>query len=153
MKTNITSPSKDHPLSVLRSPFVILFLFFLCAQASAQVASANKTITGTVKFSEDNEPAPGVNIYLKGATAQGTYSDAKGQFVFPLQLKSGDVLVFSFIGRETVEYVVTDQVSGIVDVVMGPDSIEMVEDVLVEGDDSRHSVFARVFRRTKATHK
>jgi hypothetical protein len=138
---------------MLKFVFVILLLVFLGTNASAQNVSTNKTIKGTVKFSEDNEPAPGVNIYLKGATAQGTYSDAKGEFVFPLQLKTGDILVFSFIGRETVELVVTDQIAGMVDVVMGPDSIEMVEDVLVEGDDSRSSVFARVFRRAKTGNK
>jgi hypothetical protein len=140
-----TSASKNFPAS-LSKVIAILFLVFIGSQASAQAVSTGLTISGTVKFSEDNEPAPGVNIYLKGATAQGTYSAANGQFEFPRKLKTGDVLVFSFIGRKSLEYIVPDQTAGPIEIVMGPEAIEMVEDVLVEGDEpSRPSLFARLF--------
>jgi hypothetical protein len=71
-----------------------------------------KIIKGTVK-DEYKEPLPGVNIYLKGTTV-GTITDANGNFAFPQELQAGDVLIFSFIGFETRQYVVTkDTASGI----------------------------------------
>jgi hypothetical protein len=151
MKRNTyTSASKNYPVSLFKVTFAILFFCFIGSQATAQDASAGKTIRGTVRFSEDNESAPGVNIYLKGSTAQGTYSDPKGQFEFPRQLKPGEILVFSFIGRKTLEYIVPDQIDGALEIVMGPEYIEMVEDVLVEGHDpSRSSGFAGLFHRIK----
>jgi hypothetical protein len=148
MKRNMyTSASKNYPVSLFKVAFALLFFCFIGTRTSAQDASAGKTIRGTVRFSEDNESAPGVNIYLKGSTAQGTYSDPKGQFEFPRQLKPGEILVFSFIGRKTFEYIVPAQIDGAVEIVMGPEYIEMVEDVLVEGNDRPgSSSFAGVFR-------
>jgi hypothetical protein len=64
-------------------------------------------IKGIVKSEEDKSPIPGVNIYLKGSDI-GTVSDADGKFEFPRKLNVGDVLVFSFIGLETQEYVVSN---------------------------------------------
>ena len=63
-----------------------------------------KIVKGTVKDA-DKQPLPGVNVYLKGTTV-GTITDAAGNFTFPQELQAGDVLVFSFIGFETREYVV-----------------------------------------------
>jgi hypothetical protein len=141
--------TSKNTLTVVRTAFVILFLV-IGSRVAGQAVSADKQISGTVKFQEDNEPAPGVNIYLKGATAQGTYSDAKGHFQFPRTLKTGDVLVFSFIGRKSIEYIVTDHTIDPIEIVMDPEHIEMVEDVLVEGNEpSRTSVFARLFRKEK----
>jgi hypothetical protein len=146
-RTISTSAAKSVSASMLSVAFAILFLVVAGSRVSAQDAATTKGIKGVVKFSEDNAPAPGVNIYLKGATAQGTYTDGKGEFLIPFQLKTGDVLVFSFIGRKTVEYIVTDQNIGAIDVVMGPDPIQMVEDVLVEGSERRSSLFVRMFRK------
>lgn len=61
-------------------------------------------IKGVVR-DENNETIPGVSIYLKG-TKIGTTTDINGEFKFPKELVSGDVLVFHFIGYETIEYVV-----------------------------------------------
>jgi CarboxypepD_reg-like domain len=65
------------------------------------------SVKGIVKDKGD-VPLPGVNIYLKGTTI-GTVSDENGKFEFPKKLKAGDTLVFSFIGLETKEYVVSTQ--------------------------------------------
>jgi hypothetical protein len=151
MNTYITSAPKNPTLASFKFIFVMLFVALIGLKASAQSASGDKNVNGIVRFSEDNTPAPGVNIYLKGSTATGTYSDANGKFEFPRQLKSGDVLVFSFIGRKTTEYSVSDQPVGFLDIVLGPEYLEMVEDVLVEGaETSRPSAFARLFRRAKS---
>jgi hypothetical protein len=143
--------SVQNPSVFFTRTFAILLLCLVSAYASAQVVTAGKSIKGIVKFSEDNEPAPGVNIYLKGSTAQGTYSDADGKFEFPGQLSTGDVLLFSFIGRETATYVVTGQDAGEIEVTMLPAAIEMVEEVLTEctHEEARPSVFARLFGKEK----
>ncbi len=73
----------------------------------AGTGTPGKIVKGTVK-GEDKLPLPGVSVYLKGA-AVGTATDADGNFTFPRELQAGDVLVFSFIGYETREYVVGKQ--------------------------------------------
>ncbi|MGC3947811.1 MAG: carboxypeptidase-like regulatory domain-containing protein [Chryseolinea sp.] len=60
--------------------------------------------SGIVK-DEDGNALPAVNVLLKG-TDKGTSTDAEGRFSFPVQLKVGDVLLFSFVGYETVEYTI-----------------------------------------------
>ena len=44
---------------------LIVSLLFLGAQL---VNAQNKTLTGTVISSEDNQPLPGANVILKGTT-------------------------------------------------------------------------------------
>jgi len=146
MKSNIYTSALGP--GALPKAFIAMCLFlFLCFTASAQNASTDKTIKGVVRFSEDNEVAAGVNIYLKGATATGTYSDGNGKFEFPAMLKNGDVLIFSFIGRETIEYVVTTDSTSPLEILMKPDNTTMVEEPLTEGEkSSRTSALVRVFR-------
>jgi hypothetical protein len=142
-----TSELKNCLTLQFRTLLMLVFVF-ASAQLRAQDASADKTVSGIITFSEDNEPAPGVNIYKKGSTALGTYSDADGKFEFPYKVKSGDILIFSFIGRETAEYVVPDQIVGPLAMVLAPDPITMVEAVLVEAEPGRRPMgFARLFHK------
>jgi len=67
-------------------------------------ASAGHIIRGIVK-DDAGDPMPGVNVYLKDATI-GTVTDANGRFEFPRQLMEGERLTFSFIGFESMEYVI-----------------------------------------------
>ncbi len=71
-----------------------LILAFIVQITFAQ----ERTISGTV--SDESGPLPGVSILKKGTT-QGTETDFDGNYT--LQVKKGDVLVFSFVGMETVE--------------------------------------------------
>jgi len=57
-----------------------------------------KTISGTV--SDETGPLPGVSIIKKG-TSQGTETDFDGKYT--LKAKTGDILVFSFVGMKTEE--------------------------------------------------
>jgi hypothetical protein len=66
-------------------------------------------VRGRVIFEDDNTPLAGVNVYLKDMTTAGVATGVDGRFEFPRKLKEGDVLVFSFIGMATKEYVVTAQ--------------------------------------------
>lgn len=82
-------------------------------------------VSGVVTY-EDNEVLPGVNVVLKG-TDIGTVTDVDGRFQFPVELKEGDVLVFSFIGFMTEEYTIRKN---------APDSIEinLLMDVEITGE-------------------
>lgn len=59
----------------------------------------NKTLTGVV--SDDGLPLPGVSVTIKG-TQHGTQTDLDGKYT--LNVKQGDVLVFSFIGMKDITY-------------------------------------------------
>jgi TonB-dependent SusC/RagA subfamily outer membrane receptor len=64
---------------------------------------AQKTISGKVVTSADQQPIPGISVYIKG-TSTGTVSGTDGSFI--LAAKAGDVLVFSGIGVSTQELVI-----------------------------------------------
>jgi hypothetical protein len=85
-------------------------------------ASAEKNVTlpedylikGIVK-SDDGQPLAGASIYLKADPKLGTISNANGEFEFPKKLKEGEVIVFSFIGYDPQEYVVTKESSATIE--------------------------------------
>lgn len=59
-----------------------------------------KTIKGVV--SDKIGPLPGASVLLKG-TLIGTDTDIEGKFTFPKPLLPGDILVFSYLGYESIE--------------------------------------------------
>ncbi|CAM1341930.1 SusC/RagA family TonB-linked outer membrane protein [Tenacibaculum aestuarii] len=74
-----------------------LLLAFIVQISFAQ----DRTISGTV--SDESGPLPGVTVLKKGTT-QGTETDFDGKF--SIQAKTGDVLVFSFVGMKTTERII-----------------------------------------------
>jgi hypothetical protein len=62
----------------------------------------------------------------------GTTTDAAGHFEFPQELKAGDVLVFSFIGYEAKEYVVTTDASSEVTISLVMDEMILMGEVSIE---------------------
>ena len=72
--------------------------FFLVMLSSLLLYAQERTITGNV--TDDSGPLPGVSIMIKG-TSVGTETDFDGNYV--IQAKTGDVLVFSFVGMKTAE--------------------------------------------------
>lgn len=83
-----------------------------------------KTISGTV--SDETGPLPGVNVIIKG-TSSGTQTDFDGKY--SLKAKTGDVLVFSFVGMEKTERKVGATTS--IDVVMTGSNV--LEEIVVTG--------------------
>ncbi|MBS2099370.1 TonB-dependent receptor [Carboxylicivirga linearis] len=67
-----------------------------------------QTITGTVLSESDNTPIPGTNVFVKGTT-RGVITDMDGNY--SIQASSNETLVFSFIGFQTQEILVSNQVS------------------------------------------
>ena len=65
---------------------------------TVQFVFAQKTVSGTV--SDDGGPLPGVSVLVKGTTT-GVETDFDGKYA--IQAKQGDVLQFSYVGKQTVE--------------------------------------------------
>lgn len=74
--------------------------FFLPAQQSTFV------MEGTV-YDEFNTPLPGVTVYLRDNISVGTSTDTDGKF--SIRASRGDMIVFSFLGYEKIEYLVTKE--------------------------------------------
>lgn len=84
-------------------------------------------VTGQV-LDEAGNSLPGVNVLVKG-TAEGTTTDVEGRY--SLSISSDDaVLVFSFIGYETVEMAVGGRT--VINITMMPDT-ETLSEVIVVG--------------------
>lgn len=81
-----------------------------------------KTVTGTV--TDDSGPLPGVSILIKG-TSMGTETDFDGNY--SIQVNTGDILVFSFVGMATQEKTVGS--SNTIDVVLTADNL--LDEVMV----------------------
>ena len=82
---------------------ILLLLIFLPAVALAQTK-----LTGKVIASTEPQGLPGVNVIVKG-TPNGTTTDFDGNF--NIEVKMGDVLVFSFVSFLTQEITYNGQTS------------------------------------------
>jgi hypothetical protein len=105
-------------------------------------------IKGVVKSKEDGLPMAGVNIYLKGG-GEGTVSDADGQFVFPRRLKEGEVLIFSFIGFDPIEYVVRKDATETIELAMGLSSTVLGAVAVDEVYQPKQSGIKRAWKKVK----
>lgn len=102
----------------------LLTIFMLCL-FSFMVSAQSYNMGGVVN--DDQGPLPGVSIYLKGRTTVGTVTSMDG--TFKIRASKGDVIVFTFIGFNTVEYLV-DQEDAKINVVMTPTTTEIDEVVV-----------------------
>ncbi|MFQ5447417.1 MAG: TonB-dependent receptor plug domain-containing protein, partial [Saprospiraceae bacterium] len=105
--------------------FFLLSLLSLLLMASATVANAQRTVSGTVTSAADNTPLIGASILVKG-TGSGTITDIDGKF--SLQASDSDVLVISYTGYETQEVAVAGQSS--FNIAMAEASTELTEIVV-----------------------
>nr|WP_321412222.1 TonB-dependent receptor [uncultured Carboxylicivirga sp.] len=83
------------------------------------------TITGSVS-ANDGEVLPGVNVYIEGTTI-GTITDYDGKF--KLDVKTGDKLLFDFIGFKREERVIGNR--KVLNIVLIPDITDLNEVVVV----------------------
>jgi hypothetical protein len=90
--------------------------------STTETTSNERTISGLV--STEDGPLPGVNIVLKG-TKTGVNTDLKGEFTFPKKLKTGDVLVFSYLGYENQKVTIKDDTT-FIKLVLTEDLVEMI---------------------------
>lgn len=88
--------------------------------------SAQTKITGKVSDKASGNALPGVTVFVKG-TNRGTATDPNGSFT--IQAKSGEILVFSFVGYDPQEVAVT---TGPVNVQLS-EKVGSLEEVVVTG--------------------
>ncbi len=109
---------------------IIAILFIQCILATSMVMAGNalqkKTVTGLVTDAGNGEPLIGVSIVIKG-TSIGTISDVDGKY--SIEVNSGDVLVYTFIGYTDQSITITDQT--VVDVKLETDLVGLDEVVVI----------------------
>ena len=86
-----------------------------------------RTITGTIRATEDDAVVPGVNVNIKGSSV-GTITDIDGKYSVEIPDDEDVTLVYSFIGLMTEEVKVNDE--EVVDVKMETDLQELTEVVV-----------------------
>lgn len=107
-------------MNQIKQSWLLSVVLVLLAQVSfAQV----KSLKGIVRDSD--YPLPGVSVLIQG-TNEGTQTDLDGNYV--INVKSGDVLLFSFIGLQDVKYTVGTATT--FDVLMYADESELDEVVV-----------------------
>ncbi|MFP4845055.1 carboxypeptidase-like regulatory domain-containing protein [Winogradskyella sp. PE311] len=97
MKLKLALPKKISALSLM-SLVIMVFMTFNTVGAQADSSNNERTVTGLI-VNEDG-PLPGVNITLEG-TRIGAVTNEDGKFTFPKKLKTGNTLIFSYLGYET----------------------------------------------------
>lgn len=124
-KVNYHWPFDLEPKSIKKSLGLALILIITVLVSNSINAQVNSnqglSISGTV--TDEDLSLLGVNIIQKGAEV-GTTTDENGNFTFPNPLQPNDVLIFTYLGYETQEVVITKNTTRL-DVVMVIDSIVM----------------------------
>jgi TonB-linked SusC/RagA family outer membrane protein len=91
-----------------------------------QVANAQRTISGTVKSSEDSLGIPGATVLVKGTTI-GVITDADGKYTLTVP-KDHNVILVSYVGMKTVEITLGE--GTVFNMVLAP-SVQELEGVVV----------------------
>lgn len=118
LKTSLKNESK-----VLLIILVILFFILITLTG----AFGQIRVAGTITDKNNGAPLPGANVYIKGTTT-GTVSDVEGKYTIEVP-QAGSLLVFSFIGYETIEEKI--EASGTLNVSLIPKSIGLNETVVI----------------------
>lgn len=87
---------------------------------------AQNTVNGTVTEQTSSLPLPGVNVVVKGTTT-GTATDFDGKY--QLNVNTGDVLVFSYVGYVTQEVTYSGQAT--LDIALVEDAAQLNEVVVI----------------------
>jgi len=88
--------------------------------------SQNLQVSGVVTDSQTKETLPGVNVFIEGTTT-GTITDINGKYSIAVSNKNA-VLVYSFVGMETVKEKVNER--SVINVSLSP-SIASLNEVMV----------------------
>ncbi|RYZ99881.1 MAG: SusC/RagA family TonB-linked outer membrane protein [Sphingobacteriaceae bacterium] len=84
---------------------LVLSLFILCTLTVAAFAQ-ERTVTGTVKASEDGLPIPGASVKVKEAPTVGTTTGTDGKFSLKVPA-NGRTLQISYLGYSTQEVAIS----------------------------------------------
>lgn len=113
-------------ITVIGIAFIgLLSINYTYAQTNTVTTSQEqqqRNIKGTV--SDESGVLEGVSIIKKG-TVIGTATDRNGAFTFPKALKTGDILLFSYLGYEEVEVIIKENTTDI-KLILTQDVVEMM---------------------------
>jgi len=105
---------------------ISLSVFFLLIGVQVVLAQVNQ-ITGTVTSNDDGYGIPGASVVIKGTTT-GTVTNIDGEY--SISAKSSDVLIFTFVGMESQEFIVGNK--SIINVLLASQT-QSVDEVIVVG--------------------
>lgn len=108
------------------SCFILIISLLILPLFSQVIAQENTTITGNVA-DKYGEPVPGLTVVEKGTT-NGTITNLDGDYTITVS-GSTSILVFSFVGMETQEIQVNNNL--VINVSMEDSSIELEEVVAI----------------------
>lgn len=119
---------KDFSSKLVLICFFSLFGFYTWASSMPEEIKQAKTVRGVVIEQSTNEPLMGASVYVRGSTV-GTTTNMDGEY--QLNVPSEDaVLVFSFLGKRTIEQPVRGVT--VIDVVMEDDAT-MLDELVYTG--------------------
>ncbi|WP_321515462.1 TonB-dependent receptor [Marinifilum fragile] len=103
-------------------------IFIVCAiiMSTQLISAQTKQVSGTVTSADDGMGMPGVSVVIKGTTS-GTSTDIDGKYT--IDARSTDVLLFSFVGMQSQEIQVGDQI--IINISLSQQTVGMDEVVVV----------------------
>ncbi|MDR1381695.1 MAG: TonB-dependent receptor [Tannerella sp.] len=103
-----------------------IYLFTLLCLCSGIAFAQTKSASGTVTSAEDGEPIAGASVAVKGTT-YGTITDTNGKFTLSDLPASAATITISFIGLETVETGIGENLN----IVMKESSLSLDEVIVV----------------------
>ncbi len=102
-------------------------IVLMLLMATSLQAQGTYAISGVVRSAADNSVLPGVNVIIAGTTT-GVITDFNGNYA--IEVKPGDKLLFSFIGFQSQEVIITDQKT--LDIAL-VDEVSDLDEVVVVG--------------------
>ena len=116
------------------------------------IIAQSKTVTGVVN-DEQGLPLPGVTVQVKGTNNLGAITNFDGEFTISIQSNPKQILIFSYVGFQTIEFDVTDTTS--VNLSMEIDTAELDEVVVIgySGDETCGGGVAETNERVGTKHR
>lgn len=103
----------------------LISITFLCIFFIGSSQETKITINGKVTYMD--QPLPNANVIIKGTTV-GTRTDTKGKY--SIEAYSGNILVFSYLGMQTIE-VPVDDMNNVLDIKLS-EHLEELNEVVVK---------------------
>lgn len=110
--------------ALMRKAFIFFLLFFTAVTAFSQEKMA---ISGKITDKETGLPLAGVSISVINSAGLGTFSTKEG--LFGIKVEAYHKLLFSYIGYDTVEVLITDRDT--VNVIMKKSEAKAMDEVVV----------------------
>ncbi|MFO7882680.1 MAG: carboxypeptidase-like regulatory domain-containing protein, partial [Kosmotogaceae bacterium] len=107
----------------------LIIMSILLFMGSMALHAQTRQISGAVIAADDDQPIPGVSVYVKGSTL-GTTTDVDGEYTLEVP-DDASTLVFSFIGMKTLELPIPATGDGVVDATLQPDVLGLDEVLVV----------------------